>query len=354
MNFTEYSNNYINVCNALGISISEVEKLLKYARVLYDNGLPIIYDQTHFSKLVGYDYMYILSVTNQNSSFYIAYNIPKKNGEIRIINEPYTSLKEIQKWILNNILIKSRLKFISPVAKAYIPGQNIKDNARFHKGQRILVCIDLHDFFGSINYIQVFNVFKRLGYNNEVATLLGKICIFEDTLPQGAPTSPMLSNLVFKYFDDKIFDYCKNLGIRYTRYADDLTFSGDFNPGKLISFVRHLFINSTFKLNEKKTKVVSQGGRQEVTGVIVNKKIQTASTYRRKIRQEIYYVIKFGVESHINRINYSKPAIDYLYHLLGKINFVLLINDKDSEMQRYYNYIKSLLSDYKKNKYKGL
>lgn len=347
MDFKEYRDAYTKASQTIGIPAEKLQELLKYAETLYNNSIPIIYDQRHFSKLVGYDYKYILSITNQSSSFYKEYSIPKRNGGKRVIHEPYPSLKEIQSWILKNILINSCSKFVSPVAKAYMRQQSVRDNARFHKGQKILLCLDLQDFFGSIPYIQVYNAFKQMGYNNSVATMLGNLCTLNDSLPQGAPTSPMLSNIVFKYYDDKIFEYCKNLNIRYTRYADDLTFSGDFNPGKVISYIKRLLSKSCFKLNEDKTKITSQSRRQEVTGIVVNKIIQTSRTYRNQIRQEVYYIVKYGLEGHLSKILWKQSPIDYLHHLLGKINFTLMVNKQDSEMQKYYNYIKSILIDYK-------
>jgi len=347
MDFKEYKKAYIEQALAFGISTNAIDIAIEYAEHLHNRKLPIIYDQQHFFQLVGYDEAYVMAIVNQPKSFYKENSIPKRNGDRRIIHEPLPSLKEIQTWILKYILNPGAKIFVSSVAKAYIPKQSVRDNARFHKRQKYVLCLDLKDFFDSISFQQVFSVFRNMGYSKALATLLSNICILNNSLPQGAPTSPMLSNMVFKYYDDKIFDYCKSRNIRYTRYADDLTFSGDFNCKAVVSFIRKVLSKTSFAINDNKTKFVSRGNRQEVTGVVVNEKLQTAAIYRKKIRQEVYYIIKFGVDKHLEAIEWKRPIIEYLHHLLGRINFTLTINKNDSEMRKYYEYIHSVLKEYK-------
>ena len=347
MDFKEYKKAYTNQALALGVSLNAIEVAIEYAEQLYKKNLPIIYDQQHFFQLVGYDEEYVIAIANQSEYFYKKYSIPKRNGDRRIIHEPLPSLKEIQTWILEYILNPGAKTYVSPVAKAYMPKQSVRDNARFHKGQKYVLCLDLKDFFGSISFRQVHSIFRNMGYSKSLSVLLSNICVLDNSLPQGAPTSPMLSNMVFKYYDDKIFDYCKSRNIRYTRYADDLTFSGDFNCKEVISFIRKLLSKTSFSINDDKTKFVSRGNRQEVTGVVVNEKLQTAAIYRKKIRQEVYYIIKFGLDRHLGTIGWERSMSEYLHHLLGKINFTLSINQNDSEMRKYYEYIHSVLKEYK-------
>ena len=347
MDFKEYKKAYIEQALALGISTNAIDIAIEYAEHLHNRKLPIIYDQQHFFQLVGYDEAYVMAIVNQPKSFYKEYSIPKRNGDRRIIHEPLPSLKEIQTWILKYILNPGAKIFVSSVAKAYMPKQSVRDNARFHKRQKYVLCLDLKDFFDSISFRQVFSVFRNMGYSKALATLLSNICILNNSLPQGAPTSPMLSNMVFKYYDDKIFDYCKSRNIRYTRYADDLTFSGNFNCKEVISFIRKVLSKTSFAINDNKTRFVSRGNRQEVTGVVVNEKLQTAAIYRKKIRQEVYYIIKFGLGRHLGTIGWERSMSEYLHHLLGKINFTLTINKNDSEMRKYYEYIHSVLKEYK-------
>lgn len=347
MDFKEYKKAYTKQALALGVSLDAIGVAMEYAEQLHKKNLPIIYDQQHFFQLVGYDEEYVIAIANQSEYFYKKYSIPKRNGNRRIIHEPLPSLKEIQTWILEYILNPGMKTFVSSVAKAYMPKMSVRDNARFHKRQKYVLCLDLKDFFGSITFRQVHSIFRNMGYSKSLSVLLSNICVLDNSLPQGAPTSPMLSNMAFRYYDDKIFDYCKSKNIRYTRYADDLTFSGDFNCKEVVSFIRKVLFKTSFAINDNKTKFVSRGNRQEVTGVVVNEKLQASAIYRKKIRQEVYYIIKFGVDKHLEAIEWKRPIIEYLHHLLGRINFTLTINKNDSEMRKYYEYIHSVLKEYK-------
>ena len=346
MTFSEYAKKYQVSAGKFGIPQFEIEKSLNYAKTLFENKVVVIYDQVHFSKLVGYELDFILSISNHEKLFYRSFKIPKRNNKFRTIHEPLPSLKEIQTWILHYILTPASKKFVSPVAKAFMPKLSIRDNARFHRGQKILVCLDLKDFFDTVSFPQVYHIFCLLGYKKNVATLLTRLCLLKNKLPQGAPTSPMLSNFVFKFYDDLIINFCTSRGIRYTRYADDLTFSGDFNPGEIIRYVESVLSHTQFKINAAKTKVLTKAKRQQVTGVVVNQKIQVSRDYRNKIRQEVYYCIKYGVEEHLKRINYPYNAEQYIRHLLGKVNFTLLINKQDARMAGYYEYLQDMLKGY--------
>ena len=239
------------------------------------------------------------------------------------------------------------LHHVSSVAKAFIPGKNLRENARFHRRQNVVVALDLHDFFGSIKSMRVFMLFRDLGYNKPVSMMLTKLCTLKNSLPQGAPTSPMLSNLVFYELDKKIFRYCQARNIRYTRYADDMTFSGDsFSVSHLIAYVKMLVETKRFKLNDEKTNVMRKGCCQKVTGVVVNDKLQVSKSYRDKVRQEVYYCIKFGVANHMRKItlpDWITTPIIYLHHLLGKVNFVLQINPTDKKFLEYRNSLRDLL-----------
>lgn len=340
MDITQYHKQFKTAAFKQGYSEHDITQCLDYADNLYDNGLPIIYDQEHFSYLVGYEYPYILGISNDSKNYYKTFEIPKRNGGIRQIEEPYPSLKEIQSWILVYILYPAAKKFVSNVSKAFIPGRSIKDCAKFHKNKKIVIALDIHDFFGSTHYGAVYHTFKAMGYNTSVCTLLTKLCINHNSLPQGAPTSPMLSNLVFNVLDKSIFNYCKKRKILYTRYADDMVFSSnDIDIKHLISYVKMKIEHKGYRLNEEKTKIMSQGMRQNVTGIVVNNKLQVSRQYRKKIRQEMYYAHKFGIDEHLHKLkdipSWITNSSIYIKHLLGKVNHVLQINPKDQEFQAY-------------------
>lgn len=188
----------------------------------------------------------------------------------------------------------------------------------------------------------VEKVFLELGYSKTVSNLLAKLCTRDKGLPQGAPTSPYLSNLVFKEADDIIANFCKQQKIRYTRYSDDLSFSGDFDEDKLLEKIGETVEKLNLRLNKNKTRLMTPNTRQTVTGIVVNDKPQVVFNKRNELRQTMYYIKKFGFDEH--RVFKEVRQKNYLEHLLGKINFVLQINPKDTEFLEY----KTRLIDLKK------
>lgn len=350
MDFSEYKHQFFGLALYSGYTPQEAERLLTYAEKLNNQGVPIIYNQDHLSRLLGYDYVFLLSVCNHQELCYKKYEIPKKNGGTRTLEEPFPSLKEIQYWILKNILEPISSAKVSPVAKAFMPKKSLRDNARFHKSKNCVVALDLHDFFGSVHYGSVFSVFKSIGYTKQVCTMLANLCVCNDALPQGAPTSPMLSNLVFKHLDDKIFNYCRRHEIMYTRYADDLTFSSNsINPMRLIKYIKMVVKTQGYRINDEKTKVMGKGMQQNVTGVIVNQKLQVNREYRDKIRQEVYFAIKFGIANHMTKVqglpDWIKTPFHYARHLYGKVGYVLQINPKDTTFIKYRDWLKETMKN---------
>jgi RNA-directed DNA polymerase len=321
-----YSQNFKNAAKERDLDSKYINKCLKYAKILYDKKLPIIYDQKHLSYLVGYKYDYLLRVSNEPDLFYRIYKIKKKNGGRRQIEEPLPSLKEIQRWILDNILYKCDF---GRFAKAFVPKRSIKENARFHKKQPKVLSLDIKNFFPSIKSKRIFGIFISLGYRKSVATILTNLCVYKKRLPQGAPTSPALSNLIAKHIDVRISAYARKRGLRYTRYADDLTFSGDFNPGALFKFVDTVLRENNFRINQKKTRLMEPHQRQEVTGIVVNEKLQAPINIRKKLRADTYYINKYGLESHLAQRKIKKAH--YLEHLRGIANFILFLNAEDKD-----------------------
>lgn len=330
MDWIEYKNKFINEARKNKKSNNYCEVHLQYAKKLWDNNVPIIYNQEHLCLLLGYSPYYVYAVSNSPSHFYRRFSIKKKNGNEREISEPLPSLKEIQTWILDNILINME---ISSYAKAYIKGRSIKENARFHRRQKKVLTLDIENFFGNLSPWMVYRKFLDIGYKEEVAIILTNLCCLDGCLPQGAPTSALLSNIVLHDLDIVIAGYTFPKKIRFTRYADDMTFSGDFNEREVISFVRKQLKPYSLKINNAKTRVRCQGQQQEVTGIIVNQKMQISKRTRKNIRQAMYYIKKYGLESHLNYIDENHQ--NYLLHLLGIINFALFVNPNDKELREY-------------------
>lgn len=306
-----------------------IHSCLLFAGNLYQQNLPIIFDQKHFCKLVGYSEEYVRAASNAQDRFYTKFSLPKKNGGERIIFAPYPSLKEIQRWILDNILNNIP---ISKYAKAYHAGSNLLENARFHKKQHIVLNLDIKDFFPSIKYRSVFNIFMKCGYSKQIATILANLCTLDRSLPQGAPSSPAISNIVCGRIDKRISGYTVKNKIRYTRYADDMTFSGDFDIKKLISLVRKILSEEEFILHKDKIRVMKQECRQSVTGIVVNNHLNAPRKLRRDIRSNAYYINKFGIESHVAKV--APYEQNYMAKILGKAHFIKFINPNNMEIYK--------------------
>jgi RNA-directed DNA polymerase len=339
MDFENYRIGFQRKAENNSYSSENIAICLEYARTLVEKNLPIIYNPSHFSGLVGYKFSYISRAIIFTKFFYRDFLIEKNNGKKRLISEPLPSLKEIQLWILKNILSKIE---VSKFAKAYVPRVTLKQNLVFHRDQKKVLNLDVKDFFSNIRRSQVHMIFQNVGYSSTVSSLLSKLCCKNECLPQGAPTSPYLSNLIMRNFDHVIGDHCLKNSIRYTRYADDLTFSGDFEHNNILQLVTEKLKKLSLKLNLEKSKLMSQGVRQTVTGVVVNKKLQVSRPKRKKIRQIMYFIKKYGLKEHLERRNCNKE--NYLIHLRGLILFVLFINPEDTEFIGYKDYLNSLIT----------
>lgn len=301
-------------------------------------------------------YYQMVSYTRKRkqSQYYRKIICTKQDGSQRVLYSPCPGLKHIQRGILKLLADAP----ISPYARAYRKGFSVLENASPHCQKRLLVKLDLHDFFGSISFSKVYWAIDRAlhaapppflqeashnsaesGNPYSISFYFARLCTLNGCLPQGAPTSPLLSNLVFLPLDRKIGAYCEKRGVTYTRYSDDLTFSGDISPSSLISFAEKCLFESGFSLNRQKTRIAGAGESRRVTGVTVNDKPQAPKAYRRKLRQELYYIQKYGLEGHLRHsgLTDASPAQEenYLNRLLGRIGFVLQLQPGDQEFLRY-------------------
>ena len=340
MEWENYAKRFRDIALRNEFANTEIASWLSYAENLFNKKVPIIFEQEHFAHLVGYQYDFILKASNSPENFYRTFTIPKKSGGRRTISEPLPSLKEIQTWILEEILNKQA---VSRYAKAYVKNRSIRQNARFHLRQKIVLTIDIEDFFGSLHSKKVYGVFREIGYSIPVSTLLSELCCLNSSLPQGAPTSPALSNILMVDVDKQISDYVvKGKNIRYTRYADDLTFSGDFEPDEVMEFVGSVLASLNLRINEKKLRIRKPGQRQQVTGVIVNEKLQAPKEMRKKLRQSVYYIEKYGLASHLEKTENERA--NHIYYLLGIANFILFLNPEDQEALNYREILRAYVA----------
>lgn len=337
MNWNQYEEKYRLAGQKLNVPDELVSRNLNYAKPLFLKDLPIIFDGTHLSRLVGYRKSYIDRATQFTTYFYRHFSIPKKNGDKRRMAEPLPSLKEIQYWILNEILSKQS---VSNFAKAYRKNHSVKSNARFHLDQTKVLCMDLSDFFGTINKNQVVQLFRDIGYSSTVSKYLAGLCTLYNCLPQGAPTSPIISNIIAKNLDKAISEYCISNGLRYTRYSDDITISGDFSEGIVVNNLKNIIEENGFTVNDSKTRVFTKAQRQLITGIVVNNGMRAPKETRRKFRQSVHYIRVYGLESHLEKINQKRR--NYLDHLIGTGNFILFVNPEDIEVQENLLFLKEI------------
>ena len=266
----------------------------------------IVYRElSSIEQALGFSAKVLYSVANTLPRHYHRVEIPKASGGTRVLTVPDEGLKRIQRAIAEKLL---SYEPISRCAAAYHRGASLLKNASPHIGKEKLLKLDIRNFFDSITYAQIKeSAFPADRYAEPLRILLARLCYYQDGLPQGAPSSPMLSNIVMRKTDRRIELYCSERNVRYTRYSDDLFFSGAFDEKELESFVGETLREKGFFLNRKKTLLAPAQKRQTVTGIVVNEKPNLPSDYRRKIRQEVYYCRRFGVSGHLARLS-SDPS----------------------------------------------
>lgn len=290
--------------------------ILTYMKSFREHGLPIILSSEHLSLLLGIKEAALYSISNSANAFYRTFHVRKKNGGKRQISAPLPLLLGAQQWILSEILQKIA---VHPAAKAYKKGSSIKENARFHRAQECVFKSDVENFFGSIPDFWVFEFFHELGYTKSISRLLAGLCCKDGVLPQGAATSGYLSNIYMMQFDVEMFAYCRSNKLRYTRYADDIAISGtgiELEATKAV--VTKLLRDSKLMINLRKTRVQRQNTRQKITGVVVNDRLGPDRQFLRRIRQDLYYIEKFGVHGHARQRGFKSP-LSCINNLLGRI-----------------------------------
>ncbi|MCH8490987.1 MAG: retron St85 family RNA-directed DNA polymerase [Oceanicaulis sp.] len=336
MSIVQTKNYWISNFERSGIKSELIDRYLAYIEPLLKNEVPIIFDFNHLCLLLERNRRYLASAINSSSNHYREFEIPKRSGGKRIISAPFPALLECQRWILRSILTKVELH---SSAHAFTRNKSIISNSKIHVGQEHFLKIDLENFFPSISINQVINVFKSLGYTHKVSFFLASLCCHNDVLPQGAPTSPALSNIVAKNLDKRLMSFAKKFNLRYTRYADDLGFSGKSIPVKHIDYITNIIESCGFTVNNKKTVLQQKCHKRIITGIsIAENVIKVPRQYKRKLKLEIHFIRKYGIISHIRKNKIKNP--DYLLSIIGKIHFWLSV-EPDNE------YAKKALFDLK-------
>lgn len=228
-----------------------------------------------------------------------ALKIPKHNRM-----RGYRTVYKISNYLISNALkgLKDELeKLYQPkeCVGGFVAGRNIAYNAKFHLNKNVVVNLDIKDFFESITNPTVVRMFKSLGFQEEMAQILADVVTYKGVLVAGFNTSPIIANMVCIEMDDELLYLCKQNNIDYTRYADDLSFSGeqvDISEGILGIIVKHGFI-----LNEDKTRIYRRGRSQYVTGLTVADKTipRIPRSMKKSLRAAVYYIKECGLASHI-------------------------------------------------------
>lgn len=287
---------------------------------------------------LGFSAKTLYGISNNIDKHYHNAFIPKSDGTKRKLSVPDKILKMVQKSIADNILAYYP---VSKYARAYTYGCNVQKNATPHVGKKKILKLDIEGFFDNIIYSRVKDiVFYKEKFSEPIRVLLSMLCYHRDSLPQGAPTSPAITNIIMYDFDEIVGCYCNEKGISYTRYCDDMTFSGDFDEKEVIVLVKQELKKLGLFLKTRKTAVIPNAKRQTVTGIVVNEKINLTKEYKRKIRQEVYYIKKFGLDEHLSKTDIVDKQ-QYLNSLKGRIAFVLQTIPNDKEFLEYKNYLKT-------------
>ena len=258
---------------------------------------------------------------------YRRYELPKRSGGTRTISVPHPILKAAQRIVLQRFLLPAGQH---PNARGFVRGCSIVDNARPHVGQRIVVNADVRNCFPSVRWQLVLGALRRtLGDRLSAAAIshLTDLCTAEGGLPIGAPTSPALLNLVLWRSDAVLTEEAQRRGCQYTRYADDLTFSGDHGAVEMLGVCKRTLGQIGLELDPRKTNIFRRGRRQMTTGLVVNERVSVPRRIRRRLRAAVHRVEQ-GAVPHWHDVDQSRSA------LMGRLAFVQMVHPETGKALR--------------------
>lgn len=290
--------------------------------------------------LIGVSREVLEVIADSKASHYSPYitKEKKRDGSTkdRAIDNPDKAIRGIQKRI-NKKLLKPACRELPAYCNGSIEKRGTLHNASPHASKEALLLVDISNCFPSINSSQVHKVYRTVfGCSPPVAKLLTKLTTYGDRLPQGAPTSPSLCNLVLAPLSQKLYELASTNFLDFTQYVDDLTFSGDYQTllgvsPQIITYVQ----DAGFKINRKKLKLVKNNARMEVTGLVVNKTVGVGRSYIRKVQRSIFIgrmdksKVK-GMISYVHSVNKSQ-AKKLNSKLLQLENKNATMSDKDGQ-----------------------
>ena len=306
---------------------------------------------------------------NNTRRRYTSFDIKKKSGGVRKIDAPRRGLKNIL-YYLNKVF--QAIYTPSPAATGFVVGKSVVDNAQCHIGKNYVFNIDLKDFFPSITQARVWKrlQLKPSNISQPIANIMAGLCCMKKKelngsvsyiLPQGAPTSPIITNMICDKLDRRLKGLAARFNLTYTRYADDITFSSDHyvyaEDGNFRKELERIITEQGFTINEKKTRLQKKGSHQEVTGLIVNEKTNVTREYVREIRSILYIWEKYGymVAENKFRLHYKQenghvkkgnPCMEYV--LAGKLQYLKMVKgESDSTYIALQNRFDALVNTQK-------
>lgn len=260
-----------------------IEAELEYFR---RKGIAPLLSEGNLPLFLGISPKVIFSIRKNTNKHYRNFIIKKRDGSDRQIETPRTYLKVIQWWILDNIL--NRITIRDNVF-GFVKGRNPLQNAEYHLGSKHILNVDIENFFNSINIDKVRKIYVNIGYSEQIANMMAELCCLNGRVPQGAPTSPAIANMVLQDLDSELSKLAINFKCKYSRYADDITFSSRKKIGNdLLNHIEKSVNNEGFRLKISKTRFAGPGNRMEVTGIVINEKMQPPRTWRKNTRAHLH------------------------------------------------------------------
>lgn len=259
---------------------------------------------------IGISPRLLTSFIHAPKNHYRTFEIGKRGGGKRCIKAPRVFLKTVQYWLLDYVL------YSLPVHKqchSYQRKKSILTNALPHVRKKYVANIDIENFFGSVSTKSISNILSENGFEKRTSNIVARLVTESNCLPQGVPTSPLLSNSYLYKFDNFASGFCDNLGVSYSRYSDDITMSGNNKNkiGQVIRALRKELRRYGLKLNEPKTRIASRGGQQRVTGVVVNESAAPPRKLRRKVRA-MFHNASLNLGEYSSKLPQLKGYLSYL------------------------------------------
>jgi len=236
------------------------------------------------AELIGVSPRLLSSMAKSPEKQYRTFTMQKKSGGSREINSPRAFIKTVQYWISDYFLY--RLK-VHDNCFSYRKGLSIKDNARLHLNKKYVLCLDIESFFDNINHVDVVKLLINEGVDRNLSIIMSALLTLNDKLPQGAPSSPVISNAYLYHFDCMMTKMSTEYDVAYSRYADDLTFSG--NEKSILEDIKRIanqgLKDINLKINVSKTRILNENNSQVVTGIAINNgELRPNRKFRRKVR----------------------------------------------------------------------